>query len=64
MQDANLVMQGLLEHLLILFRVEFQRFGAWFPEQELDRPELGGVGDPLPVLKEDSAESSLSSSFY
>lgn len=46
MQDANLVMQGLLEHLLILFRVEFQRFGAWFPERELERPELGGRGGP------------------
>lgn len=63
MQDSNLVMQGLLEHLLILFRAEFPRSGAWFPERELERPELGGRGGPPPVLKEGSAESSFSSSF-
>lgn len=46
MQDSNLVTWGLLEHLLILFKAEFQRFGAWFPERELERPELGACGGP------------------
>ena len=30
----------------MLLKAEFQRFGAWFPERELERPELGGRGGP------------------
>ena len=49
---CNLVMQGSLEHLLILFRAEFQRCGAWLPERELERPELGVGGWGTPTYSE------------